>query len=132
MTQKETEQSKKTFQKRLNEVKTFINNLNIFSNTTKTPITKPKPKYKISKNLKKSKSFPVDTKYVSPRFDVDDPKAMEYLKDNGYVIIKNVLSHDECVNLRSKTWDWIGNNFIQNQFKKKCFSSKTLKISVFC
>lgn len=45
--------------------------------------------------------------YTPPKFDVDDPKAVEYLDVNGYVVFKGVATQDEVVRARALFWDWV-------------------------
>merc|ERR1719219_995271 len=44
---------------------------------------------------------------VSPRFDVNDPDAYEYLDEFGYVVIQNVLNSDEIIAAEDMCWRWI-------------------------
>ena len=49
----------------------------------------------------------INYNYISPRFDVNDPNAYQYLKDNGYVVIKDVVPADDIEILKDMIWDWI-------------------------
>eukprot|EP01087_Luapelamoeba_hula_P006035 TRINITY_DN16188_c0_g1_i1.p1 TRINITY_DN16188_c0_g1~~TRINITY_DN16188_c0_g1_i1.p1 ORF type:complete len:378 (+),score=58.36 TRINITY_DN16188_c0_g1_i1:52-1134(+) len=42
-----------------------------------------------------------------PRFDVEDPAAYQYLEENGYVVIKDVLTPDEIEKGRGLAWDFM-------------------------
>lgn len=45
--------------------------------------------------------------YAPPRFYVDDPAALEYLKQEGYAVIKNVLSIEEIETGKRLAWKWL-------------------------
>jgi len=48
-----------------------------------------------------------DMSHVSPRFDVHDMDAYEYLKEHGYVVIQNVLNSEEISTAENMCWKWI-------------------------
>lgn len=45
--------------------------------------------------------------YFPPAFDVGEPLALEYLKEEGYVVFKNVLSLEENKEAISLMWKWL-------------------------
>lgn len=42
-----------------------------------------------------------------PRFELDDPAWTEYFKDNGYVVIANVLEESDILTGRTMCHDWL-------------------------
>eukprot|EP01125_Pyxidicula_operculata_P020424 TRINITY_DN753_c0_g1_i2.p1 TRINITY_DN753_c0_g1~~TRINITY_DN753_c0_g1_i2.p1 ORF type:complete len:331 (+),score=76.77 TRINITY_DN753_c0_g1_i2:30-1022(+) len=46
---------------------------------------------------------------VVPRFEIDDPKGLEYLEENGYVVFSNVATHEEVEKGKSLAWDYLEN-----------------------
>jgi len=42
-----------------------------------------------------------------PRYELDDPSVLQYLDDNGYVVIKNALSESEIQKGISLAWDYV-------------------------
>lgn len=43
----------------------------------------------------------------SPRFDLEDPLWLEYLQDNGYVIIKDIAMRNEIVEALKLLWEFL-------------------------
>lgn len=42
--------------------------------------------------------------FSPPRFDIDNPSALEYLKTEGYVVFKNVLPVEEIETGKDLMW----------------------------
>lgn len=49
----------------------------------------------------------VDTKTKSPRFAADDPAMVAYLKEHGYVVVKQVLTSTEVSDARDLLWEFL-------------------------
>ena len=43
----------------------------------------------------------------TPRFDADDPAMVEYLRNNGYAVVKNVCSADEIIHAKELLWQFL-------------------------
>lgn len=52
------------------------------------------------------KSSKVDFSDTVPRFDLDDVAWEQYLKSNGYVVIKNIIDEKKVVELRNDVYTW--------------------------
>ena len=50
------------------------------------------------------------TEEHSPKFEIDDPKMVEYLKDYGYVVIKAVASQEEITTALQLLWEFLEEN----------------------
>jgi hypothetical protein len=42
-----------------------------------------------------------------PRFAADSAEARDYLRDEGYVVIKSALGAGQCCTALTKLWDWL-------------------------
>jgi hypothetical protein len=63
--------------------------------------TGERPKYLQSDSEKQLDGTP------SPRFDVDDPQAMNFLQQQGYVVIASVASAAEIAEQRDRLWSFL-------------------------
>jgi len=62
-----------------------------------------------SKNCRVDSSD-VDFSDTVPRFDIEDSEWQEYLKSNGYVVIKSVIDKRKVEELRNDVYDWCENH----------------------
>jgi len=58
--------------------------------------------YKEPRNILAEPPIP----YEPPKFEVDDPKAAEYLEEFGYVVFKDVATEAEVIKARDLFWDF--------------------------
>ena len=54
-------------------------------------------------------NFPKIQAFDAPRFDFDEDMAYHFLHENGYVVIKNVISNDQIKEAISLLWDFLEN-----------------------
>ena len=71
----------------------------------------PKPATTVKLSTKKKDDDSLQ--YINPdmagyRFDEFNDKAMKYLDDHGYVVIKNILNPKEIIQARILLWDLLG------------------------
>lgn len=45
-----------------------------------------------------------------PRFDVDDPKMVDYLRDEGFVVVKSVADESGCERAKDLLWEFLEEN----------------------
>ena len=57
-----------------------------------------------------------------PRFSKDDPSAMEYLKREGYVVIKEVISNEEIQEGLELMWKFL-QNYSSNKINRNEIST---------
>ena len=51
---------------------------------------------------------PVEPTYAHvPRFEAGSPASIEYLRDEGYVVIANALDTEAAAHALELTWDWL-------------------------
>jgi len=62
-----------------------------------------------SKNCRVESST-VDFSDCVPRFDLEDAAWEQYLKDNGYVVIKNIINYEKVQELRDDVYTWCENH----------------------
>eukprot|EP00128_Syssomonas_multiformis_P001051 Colp12_sorted_trinity150504_noHs@12447 len=82
-------------------VKSFQNALGFGNKATAQGEKKDPPKPPVEHKI------PEPEIYESPRFDVEDPKAYEYLHENGYVVFKTVAAEEQLVKARDLLWSFI-------------------------
>lgn len=58
-------------------------------------------------NMQKMQVPETDMDYTPPRFSVDNPEAYKYLEENGYVVIREVLSSEQISIAKDMCWEWI-------------------------
>ena len=65
--------------------------------------------------------------FEPPKFSVGDPRLVEYLTENGYVVVASVATPDEVTAAKALLWE-----FLEPACRMKQFDSSTWTDENFC